>query len=64
MGNATVRKTALRGEQSQGIMQFLVGCTHDTSLANERMHDVARTGAEKRADTQLGSRKSQRGFCT
>ena len=41
-------KTALRGERKQtmAIMRFLLGCTQDdTSLANERMHDMGQTGS-------------------
>jgi hypothetical protein len=39
-------KTALRGERKQWHHAVLAaGCTQDTSLANERMHELARAGS-------------------
>ena len=50
-------KTALRGERKQRHHHaVLAGCTQDTSLANERMHDMAGLEAE-RQNIQLNSRK-------
>ena len=42
-------KTALRGERKQRHHHaVLAGCTQDTPLANERMHDMAGLEAEGR----------------
>jgi hypothetical protein len=53
-------KTALRGERKQWHHAVLAaGCTSDTSLANERMHDMA--GLELK-DVILSSRKTTGSF--